>query len=223
MEARDFSHVRLHCPDKNILSANEVFLSQVLEEMNIPHAEYLPVHIGKEVVCVSPCFINTPDQDFVSALQISHQERKIGKNLYHWFCDHGYGKEVDTMIVVDALFANTDRHLNNFGILQNGQEYQFAPLFDHGSSLGWNGLSSNEVKPFCRYKQEQLALVSYIPELPDRKYCFDILQDTYEEFEIPEKNYVIAKKNLTDNFQYISQLNRTKRIAINNRKEDLEL
>ena len=40
------------------------------------------------------------------------------------------------MFVIDALIGNTDRHLNNWGILVKDDEVEFAPIYDCGSTLG---------------------------------------------------------------------------------------
>ncbi|MCL2088258.1 MAG: HipA domain-containing protein [Oscillospiraceae bacterium] len=39
------------------------------------------------------------------------------------------------MFVVDALIGNKDRHLGNWGILDNNDEITFAPVYDCGSAL----------------------------------------------------------------------------------------
>lgn len=40
------------------------------------------------------------------------------------------------MFVVDTLIGNGDRHFDNFGLLSQGEEIRFAPVYDCGSSLG---------------------------------------------------------------------------------------
>lgn len=42
---------------------------------------------------------------------------------------------LDTMIILDFLLLNEDRHLNNFGILRVGDEFKIPPLFDFGLGL----------------------------------------------------------------------------------------
>ena len=39
------------------------------------------------------------------------------------------------MFVMDALIGNRDRHLGNWGILETSDTYEFAPIYDCGSSL----------------------------------------------------------------------------------------
>ena len=39
------------------------------------------------------------------------------------------------MFVVDTLIGNTDRHLSNFGVIDDGEALKFAPVYDCGSAL----------------------------------------------------------------------------------------
>jgi len=39
------------------------------------------------------------------------------------------------MFVIDALLANKDRHLGNWGLLEKGDEIKFSPIYDCGSTL----------------------------------------------------------------------------------------
>jgi len=40
------------------------------------------------------------------------------------------------MFVIDALLGNSDRHFDNWGILEQNGETKFAPIYDCGSALG---------------------------------------------------------------------------------------
>ncbi len=87
------------------------------------------------------------------------------------------------MIVIDYIIANEDRHLNNFGLLRNAETLQWlgaSPIFDSGSSLGYNKvpfdiLKEREIicKPFKKSHDEQLKLVSSFDWID-----FRLLQDT---------------------------------------------
>lgn len=39
------------------------------------------------------------------------------------------------MFICDAIIGNRDRHWGNWGYLNNGKEYRFAPLYDNGAGL----------------------------------------------------------------------------------------
>ena len=50
------------------------------------------------------------------------------------------------MIVVDYIVANEDRHLNNFGLVREAESLKWlgaAPIFDSGSSFGYDKLVSS--------------------------------------------------------------------------------
>ena len=52
------------------------------------------------------------------------------------------------MLVFDCLIENTDRHLNNFGMLadsRTGEVKSMAPLFDHGFSLLFHAALESEL------------------------------------------------------------------------------
>lgn len=40
--------------------------------------------------------------------------------------------------IFDALIANNDRHCDNWGLLSSSKGYRLAPIYDNGSSLGFN-------------------------------------------------------------------------------------
>ena len=77
---------------------------------------------------------------------------------------------LDQMLVLDYIIANEDRHLNNFGLLRNAETLEwlgFAPIYDSGSSLGYNSLITQirtekniACKPFKKRHDEQIKLVS---------------------------------------------------------------
>lgn len=46
-----------------------------------------------------------------------------------------FGQYLDTMILLDYLVGNEDRHLNNFGVIYKEGSVRFAPLFDFGLGL----------------------------------------------------------------------------------------
>lgn len=84
----------------------------------------------------------------------------------------GFDKAVSQMFVVDALVANTDRHLGNFGFLRNADtlEYErFAPIFDSGRSLWCPASERRSFAPFARNVNEQLGLLLDVSWLDFKK------------------------------------------------------
>lgn len=47
-------------------------------------------------------------------------------------------REFISLPVFDALIANNDRHCDNWGVLSGPNGIRFAPIYDNGSSLGFN-------------------------------------------------------------------------------------
>lgn len=125
------------------------------------------------------------------------------------------------MLVFDHLIHNTDRHEKNFGFIRDAETLKierFAPLFDNGSSFAWNCDSlltySPETKPFCETREEQLALVQHIPDIPDPAFVRGILLEVYEQFGIPEIRYQIATEDLKRSYVMLSERIRSETISL---------
>lgn len=78
-------------------------------------------------------------------------------------------ESIDTMLVVDYIIANSDRHYNNFGAVRNADTLEwigFAPLYDCGTSMWHNKLTQNilarsdDSKPFRITHKDQIELVN---------------------------------------------------------------
>lgn len=55
-------------------------------------------------------------------------------------------KEFVSLPVFDALIANNDRHCDNWGVLSGPKRYRLAPIYDNGSSLGFNETENKKRK-----------------------------------------------------------------------------
>ena len=69
--------------------------------------------------------------------------------------------EFRTMIFIDSVVFNQDRHLGNFGFLIDNETQQikeFAPLFDYNLSMLCNALMEdiNSVERFHKYEEEYM-------------------------------------------------------------------
>lgn len=81
------------------------------------------------------------------------------------------GKYLTSMLELDALVLNEDRHFNNIAFLRYNGMYMPAPLFDHGASLlsdtTYFHLNRDtedlirrvDVKPFCKSFEKQVQAV----------------------------------------------------------------
>lgn len=49
--------------------------------------------------------------------------------------EYSFQKEIFKILIFDCLIGNTDRHQNNWAILQDKNDIRLCPLYDNGSSL----------------------------------------------------------------------------------------
>lgn len=211
-----FGDFGINAGGKNLLSANEVAAWRLAERMGICHAEYYPVKIMEtgEITCATPCFIHSADKEFVSAHQIADEHKAGGEELYRFFAEAGMKEKVDRMIVFDHIIHNTDRHERNFGVIRDPGTLQicgFAPLFDSGSSFGWNYSTEHrdmgETKPFCGSRTGQIGLACMDGIcIPEEETVVDILRVAYEEFQLTERNFQIAKEDIQQSYSILHSL-----------------
>lgn len=188
----------------HILSANEVACSRIAKEMGLDAVEYKSAEIVgiPNPVCVSKNFVPS-DMEFVTLAQIAKEHAGTKFDLYGHIVDMGYKQEVEDMIRFFFLIHNKDGHTKNCGFLRNAKTLKierFAPLFDHGCSLNYDGLGSADqsVKPFRASRLEQLALVENIGETPSFDKISEIVKKTYDEFNIPDMQKDLALQDLID-------------------------
>lgn len=202
-----FGNYGPHADGKNLFSANEVAASAIAKLMQLQTVEYFPVKLNdvEEMVCGCKNFIKNDREEFINANQIGKERKMSGVVLYQELSKLGFKKELNQMIVFDILIGNTDRHEKNFGIIRDAETleiFKFAPLFDSGSCLGWNG--TKEIKPFANTRKEQLELTgSFRMELPNLIEMVEILQVAYEDFQISEFCFQKAKRELKENYLFI--------------------
>ena len=71
---------------------------------------------------------------------------------------------LEYQILTDFVLTNTDRHLNNFGVLRNSRTLKFvrmSPIFDSGNSMFWDA-----------------------PRLPERSDCTEITVNSFRKTEM---------------------------------------
>ena len=73
-----------------------------------------------------------------------------GETHYDFCVRNGWKDYVDTMIAVDYIIQNRDRHGANIEVLRNARAHttRIAPLFDHGLSLLYSCATDEEAKKF---------------------------------------------------------------------------
>lgn len=155
---------------------NEVIASIICDALRVEHVPYGIVREGRLPYSICPDFV-TPDTELIPAAQVMNvSKRGNSESVYSHYirccgmleCD--VREQVDGMIVLDYLIANTDRHLNNFGLIRDADTLEFlgaAPLYDNGSSLGFDQMpesigyaAAQECKPFAGNFERSLNLVT---------------------------------------------------------------
>lgn len=137
---------------------SEFYAAQVAARMGIRHIPYTLSQWKGSLCSVCELFTNL-ETSFVplwrlcrtrSLKEVAEYLRRLGAEYFEPFCD---------MLIFDAVICNTDRHLNNFGLLVDNASnlpYAFAPLFDHGMSL-FNQAMPEDFANLPAYAQSRLS------------------------------------------------------------------
>lgn len=149
----------------NLEPFNEVFVSKLLDQTNIKHVKYDLKQINNEYVSACEAFTNK-DIEFIPAWciagKLNPRENKYKALLNQ--CTKlnipGCQKDLDTMLAIDYLTLNDDRHWGNFGFLRDSSTLAFkdmAPIFDNGNTLWYNQYKININKPFHSYMAQPFS------------------------------------------------------------------
>ncbi len=146
-----------------------------------PYVSYSIMRMGgtQQMYCVCESF-TSDEVEFIPAIDIVDSKKKdnamsIYEHFIHVCVEHGLGESavrsfLEYQILADFVMTNTDRHLNNFGVLRNARTLEFvsmAPIFDSGNSMFWQNprmpdyddLTKIEVNSFRKTEKQ---LLSYI-------------------------------------------------------------
>ena len=111
---------------------SEKLASDILDAAGIDHVPYSIVNYHGKLASKCPMF-TSEDIGFVSAHRFFKGPFGIDDMLR--FCHENNAEDAfREMIVMDAVFANVDRHSGNYGFLvsnETGEVLRMAPLFDH--------------------------------------------------------------------------------------------
>ncbi len=165
---------------------SEVLTSLVLEKLDLlPFVPYHLVVDGLRLCSSCPNFI-TKDTEFVPAFHVySLRPRKGAETVYDHLiamCDMlgiaGAKRYLDSMIAVDTIIGNDDRHLGNFGFIRDvhsGRITGFAPLFDSGSAFGCKGAAMKPNRLFKDREEEALKEAAEWTDLSVLADCGDLM------------------------------------------------
>ncbi len=117
-----------------------------------PYCEYSIYKPAKKdrIYCVCNLFTSATTE-FIPAIDLIESKKKSNtvSNYEHLItvcAENGLAEDqmrtfLEYQILSDFVLTNTDRHLNNFGVLRDAKTLQFispAPIFDTGNSMFWD-------------------------------------------------------------------------------------
>lgn len=225
-------------------SLNEVLATEIHKrQAQQPYVEYkvVPHPTEDQLCCISEAF-TSEKLEFIPAIDVINSQKKRNEISYYEhfisICEqHGLKTEqvrefLEYMILTDFIISNTDRHLNNFGILRDGDTLEFvsmAPIFDSGNSMFFDkymipkGDSLYSVK-INSFKNSELEMLKYVQKrdrinldlLPDDNFLRTLYSQNYMPEERIEglitafsqkkemlKEFVLTKKINTPGYNHI--------------------
>ena len=123
---------------------NEIIVDRLLTIFGIEHLEYELINADIEIegkvystyLCASEDFKERGESK-IALDDYYRTNAEKGESHYDFCKRQGWQEYIDTMIVLDYLILNRDRHGANIEVLRNARKHtlRIAPLFDHGVSL----------------------------------------------------------------------------------------
>ena len=125
---------------------NESVVSQFLEKLKIEHVPYelywrkelpfskCPIMLEKGEELIHSFYLNKTGK---KENNVSYYEHYINQCVSMGLSKN-IRKDLENMILVDFMTANTDRHWSNFGVIRDSETLiakRLAPLYDHGASF----------------------------------------------------------------------------------------
>ncbi len=126
--------------------------------------------------CECPNF-TSEQAEFIPAIEIIEKEKKPNNiSYYEYYIEKclNHGLDIRDMmeyqIMMDFIISNSDRHLNNFGILRDSTTLQwlsYAPIFDSGNSMfyksGYIPVDKELLKlEVTSFKSKEVQLLKYV-------------------------------------------------------------
>ena len=174
---------------------NEIIIDRLLTILGVEHLEYQLIYADIELegrkyetwVCASEDFKQRGETKV--ALGDYYQiNTKQGISHYDFCKENGWQRYIDTMLAVDFLILNRDRHGANIEVLRNSRKHslRIAPLFDHGLSL------------LCLcYNEEQIEKFDVMEDKPCRNFIGS--RSAFENLKLIEEKKSIFKNHLKEN------------------------
>lgn len=143
------------------VSIGEVWAEKIASEigkiMRLPIMDAEIVKRGETIAILTKSFVNKGEELFEGGdLFFAIAEDFNRNDLKHYdfmqivkiLSEFDLDRDFIKIPIFDALIASEDRHCDNWGIIANSEGYRIAPIYDNGSSLGFQLLEDRIIKMF---------------------------------------------------------------------------
>lgn len=186
-------------------SLNEVVATLLhKKQARQPYVTYNPMRLGNDsqVYCVCESF-TSDEVELIPAIDVVDSKKKDNAtSLYEHFiqvcAEYGLDEDItrpflEYQIMTDFILTNTDRHLNNFGVLRDTKTLKFvgmAPIFDSGNSMFWQNSRMPEHDDLVEiavnsFAKDEFRLLGYVKDAMQMDITKlphpDELYDIYEQ------------------------------------------
>jgi hypothetical protein len=211
---------------------NEILASEICKRLNINHVPYGLISIDGIFYNTCPDFIDLDTELITTYNLISNLNLKMDRSLsfYEQFikiCENlgikNVRSKMEQMITLDFIISNTDRHLNNLGVIRNPNTLEFldiAPIYDSGTSM-WCTTYDFEInynekniksKPFRSTHIKQIELVrdfsfinfDLLNGIDD--FYYDLLVKTSHNLKAFNNRYIILTNALKNRIKYLKKI-----------------
>ena len=163
-------------------SLNEVVATLLhKKQARQPYVTYNTMRLGNnsQIYCVCESF-TSDEVELIPAIDVVDSKKKDNAtSLYEHFIrvcsEHGLDEGItrpflEYQIMTDFVLTNTDRHLNNFGVLRDSKTLKFigmAPIFDSGNSMFWKNPRQPEYDDLVEisvnsFAKDEFRLLGYV-------------------------------------------------------------
>jgi hypothetical protein len=185
-------------------SLNEVVATLLhKKQARQPYVTYNTMRLdgNSQIYCVCESF--TSDEiELIPAIDVVDSRKKDNAtSLYEHFIqvcsEHGLDEGItrpflEYQIMTDFILTNTDRHLNNFGVLRDTKTLKFigmAPIFDSGNSMFWQNPKAAEHADFFEitvnsFARKEIDLWKYVKSPHLRILDWNLLPTEQELYDI---------------------------------------
>lgn len=163
-------------------SLNEIVATMLHQKQGkVPYVSYSTMRLGdnQQIYCFCESFTSN-EIELIPAIDIVESKKEdnavsMYEHFIHVCTKHGMDEGtvrtfLEYQTLADFVLTNTDRHLNNFGVLRNANTLEFigmAPIFDSGNSMFWQNprlpeysdLTDIAVNSFRNTEKRMLQLV----------------------------------------------------------------